>query len=98
MNPRARYKQSTNSDSGCTDLIRMAEREFSAFFNAVTQLFGSEQADLSAENWLHELLEIDGLPTSPREWRLITAKVTTLLPGGVKASSPSSPAVEFTKA
>ena len=98
MNPRARYEPSTNSSSGCADLMTMAEREWSAFFSAVTQLFGSEQADLSAEDWLHELIEIDSLPSSAREWRLITAKVSTRLPGGVNASSPSSLSAEFTNA
>ena len=88
----------TNSNSGCADLMTMAERELSAFFNAVTQLFGPEQADVSAEDWLHELVEIDGLPSSAREWRLITAKVSTRLPRGVKASSPSSLSAEFTNA
>ena len=95
MNPRARYKPSTNCKPGCADLMTMAERELSAFFNAVTQLFGSEQAELSAEDWLHELIEIDGLPTSAREWRLITAKASTRLPNGVNASSRST---EFTNA
>jgi len=75
--------------------MTMAERELSAFFNAVTQLFGSEQAELSAEDWLQELIEIDGLPTSAREWRLITAKVSTRLPSGVNTSSLST---EFTNA
>jgi hypothetical protein len=98
MNPHARYEPSTNSSSGCADLMTMAERELSAFFNAVTQLFGSEQADLAAEDWLHELIEIDCLPASAREWRLITAKVSTRLPGGVNASSPSSLSTEFTNA
>ena len=95
MNPLAGYKPSNNSNHPCPDLTMMAEREFSAFFNAVTQLFGSEQAELSAEDWLHELIEIDGLPTSAREWRLITAKVSTRLPRGVSASSRST---EFTNA
>jgi hypothetical protein len=98
MNPRAGYEPSTNSNSDCADLMTMAERELSVFFNTVTQLFGSEQADLSAEDWLHELIEIDSLPTSAREWRLITAKVSTRLPGGVNASSPSSLSAEFTNA
>ena len=95
MNPLARDKTSTNSNSGCADLMSMAERELSAFFSAVSQLFGSEQAALSAEDWLHELIEIDGLPASAREWRLITEKVTTRLPGRVNASSLST---EFTNA
>jgi len=87
MNVLARYKLSKNSNLPCADLTMMAERELSAFFNAVNQLFGSEQAELSAEDWLHELNEIDGLPTSAREWRLITTKISTRLPSGVNASS-----------
>jgi hypothetical protein len=98
MNPRAGYEPSINSNSGCADLMTMAERELSAFFNAVTQLFGSEQAELLAEDWLHELTEIDELPASTREWRLITAKVSTRLPGGENASSPSSLSAEITNA
>jgi hypothetical protein len=95
MNALARYKPSKTSTPRCSDLMTMAEREFSAFFNAITQLFGSEQAELSAEDWLHELIEIEGLPTSAREWRLITAKASTRLPSGVNASSLST---EFTNA
>jgi hypothetical protein len=95
MNPLARYKRSTHLNPPCTDLMTMAERELSAFFNAVTQLFGPEQAELSAEDWLQELIEIDRLPTSAREWRLITAKVSTRLSNGVNASSIST---EFTNA
>jgi hypothetical protein len=95
MNPIAHYKPSKTSNPRCADLITMAERELSAFFNAITQSFGSEQAELSAEDWLHELIEIDGLPTSAREWRLITAKVSTRLASRVNASSLSN---EFTNA
>ena len=95
MIPLARFKTSKTSNPPCPDLMTMAERELSAFFSAVTQLFGSEQAELSAEDWLHELIEIDGLPASARQWRLITAKVSTRLPGGVNALSLSR---EFTNA
>jgi len=95
MDSLARYKTSSNYVPPCSDLMTMAERELSAFFNAVTQLFGSEQAELSAEDWLHELIEIDGLPTSAREWSLITTKVSTRLPSGVNTSSRST---EFTNA
>ena len=90
MNALAGYKPSKNFEFPCADIITMAERELSAFFNAVTQLFGSEQAALSAEDWLHELIEAEGLPTSAREWRLITAKASTRLPNGVNASSLST--------
>jgi hypothetical protein len=67
-----------------------AERELSAFFKTVTQLFGSEQAELSAEDWLRELIEIDDLPASTHEWRLITAKASTRLASRVRASSRSA--------
>ena len=87
MNPLARYKPSNNSNPRCADFITMAERELSAFFNAVTQLFGSEQAERAAEDWLQELIKIDGLPATTLEWRLVTVEVSTRLPGGVNASS-----------
>ena len=87
MNSLARYKPSTNANSRCAELTTMAERELSAFFNAVTRLFGSEQAELSAEDWLQELIEVDDLPASTREWRLITTKVLTRLASRVSASS-----------
>ena len=87
MNPTARYKPSTNPNPRCADLMTMAERELSALFNAVTELFGLEQAELSAEEWLQELIAIDVLPNSAREWRLITAKVSTRLASRVNASS-----------
>ena len=90
MNAPADYKPSKNFNFPCADVMTMAERELSAFFNAVTQLFGSEQADLAAENWLHELIEIDRLPASAREWRLITLKVSTRLASRVCASCLSS--------
>jgi hypothetical protein len=90
MNSLARHKPSNNSNHPCLDLVTAAERELSAFFNAVTQLFGSEEAQLSAEDWLQELIEIDDLPASTREWRLITAKVSTRLAGRVNASFLSS--------
>jgi hypothetical protein len=87
MNPIARYEPLKNSNPPCPDLATMAERELAAFFNAVIQLFGSEQAELSAEEWLQELTEIDALPASTREWRLITAKASTRLASRVRASS-----------
>jgi hypothetical protein len=95
MNPLARYHASKIYGPRCADLTTMAERELSAFFNAVTRLFGPEQAELAAEDWLRELSATDGLPASAREWRLLTAKVSTRLPRGVNASSL---AAQFTNA
>jgi hypothetical protein len=86
MNSLARYKPSNDSNSPCPDLMAMAERELAAFFSAITRSFGSEQAKLSAEDWLQELIEIDGLPASTREWRSITAKVSIRLASRMSAS------------
>ena len=44
----------------------MAEQELAAFFNSVRELFGSHQAEVAAEDWLHELTAIKGLPASAR--------------------------------
>jgi len=90
MNRLARYKPSNNSNLGCADFITTAERELSAFFRAVTERFGSAQAELSAKDWLQQLIEIDGLPASTRDWRLITAKASTRLASRVSASSLST--------
>jgi hypothetical protein len=76
-----------NFSLDCGELMTMAERELSAFFRTVTELFGSEQAELSAEDWLHELNDSDNLPGSEREWRWITAKVSSRLASRVLASS-----------
>ena len=42
-------------NSLCTDQVQSAERELAAFIGAVTELFGAEQARLSAQYWLGEL-------------------------------------------
>ena len=67
MNPLARSKPSKHLNLRCADFMTMAERELSAYFTATSQLFGSEQAELSAEDWLQELIDVDNLPASPRE-------------------------------
>ena len=90
MYPLIGFKPSRDFDRGCDDLIPTAERELSAFFNAVTQLFGPKQAELSAEDWLHELIEVDGLPATAREWRSVTAKALTRLPSRVSTSPLSA--------
>src|SRR5580692_5319684 len=43
-------------------LMTMAERELGAFISAVTELFGSEQVRLAAEDWLDELVLTETLP------------------------------------
>jgi hypothetical protein len=79
----------TNHDPICGDLMAMAERELSAFFTAVTELFGSEQAEASAEDWLGELMASNNLPASPRQWRTLSVTAATRLAGRVNASTLS---------
>lgn len=90
MNLLSLNQPQTSSDPGCSDLLPMAEQELAAFFNAVTALFGSEQAELSANDWMNELKAIAGLPTSTREWRLITYRVSARLASRVNALSMSN--------
>jgi hypothetical protein len=62
-------------DGICAELLGGAQRELSALFAAVTELFGAEQAERSAEDWLHEVEARRILPTNTREWRQVTVKV-----------------------
>lgn len=86
MSPLMRGKASEPSNGRCADLATLAERELSAFFRAVTELFGAEQARLSAEEWLREVAEVAELPESSREFRVITTKVLVRLAKRVQAS------------
>jgi hypothetical protein len=95
MNLVVCFGSSKNLNPRSAGPVKAAEQELAAFFNAVKQLFGREQAELSAEDWLHELAEIDGLPSSTRDWRLITVKASTRLATRVNASSLLT---EFTNA
>jgi hypothetical protein len=93
MNQRT-LNQSTNYDPACGDLMKMAEQELAAFFRAVTELFGSEQAEVSARDWLHELMASQPLPDSSRQWREITIKVLARLarrmnPASLSTASPT---------
>jgi hypothetical protein len=58
----------------------IAERELSAFISAVTQLFGPEEAKLSAGDWLDELELMDNPPRSTsRDWRAVTIAASARL-------------------
>jgi hypothetical protein len=54
------------------DVTAMAERELSAFLSAVTELYGPEQTEASADDWLRELQAREDVPASAREWRTLT--------------------------
>jgi hypothetical protein len=61
------------SDTVYDDQTHIAERELSAFVNAVRELFGPEQARVAAEDWLEESDLIDDPPRSIiRDWRSVT--------------------------
>jgi len=50
------------------NLIASAERELSAFFSAVGELFGPEEAALAAKDWLQQLKAMKTLPVLPRQF------------------------------
>jgi hypothetical protein len=79
----------TNSDGQAfARLMTMAEREIGAFISAVTEVFGSKQARLAAEDWLDELVLMESLPgLTSRDWRLITIAASERLANRVNASS-----------
>ena len=85
MNPFTIPRESGDPD--CADSISLAERELTAFFGAVTELFGSEVAELSAEEWLRQLEATNDLPNSPHEWQTLTAKASLWLASRVNALS-----------
>jgi len=87
MNQVSAYNPPKHHNPACSDSMTMAERELAAFFGAVTELFGSEEARLAAEHWLHELLTVNGLPGSTREWRQITIEVSARLASRVNSIS-----------
>jgi len=64
----------------------MAERELAAFTGAVNDLFGSEQARQSAEDWLEQLALIDW-PTGETisDLRQITIAAAARLAGRINA-------------
>ena len=75
MNSQEQFCNST-----CAGQMHIAERELSAFIRAVTQLFGPEEAKLSAEDWLDEseLMDCPPLATS-RNWRAVTIAASARL-------------------
>jgi hypothetical protein len=85
MNQFVDPRQLRSSD--CADSMSLAERELVAFFGAVKELFGSELAELSAEEWLRELEATDGLPASTPEWQTLTSKASLWLANRLNALS-----------
>jgi hypothetical protein len=60
-------------DSMYEEGMRLAERELASFIAAVIALYGREQAELSAQDWLDESDLMDSPPRSEeRDWRAVT--------------------------
>ena len=91
MNQLAINQSSKDRTPDCANVMITAEQELTAFFRAVVNLFGSELAELSADDWLNELLTTKALPSSTRDWRGITLKASTRLAARVNASSIAGP-------
>jgi hypothetical protein len=74
-------------DLSCTDQMHMAERELAAFISAVTELFGPEQAKLSADDWLEEWeLRYNPPRSTNRDWRGVTIAASARLANRLNVS------------
>jgi len=76
------------SNSICKQQAQMAEHELSAFISAVKKLFGPDQAQLSALDWLDELELTDSQPGSTsRHWRAVMIAASARLANRLNAGS-----------
>jgi hypothetical protein len=81
--------QESFSNSICTDQVRKAERELSAFIGAVTRSYGPEQGLVAAEDWLDEAEMMDSPPRSAcRDWRAVTVAASARLAKRLNAAPP----------
>ncbi len=75
------------SNSICTEQTQMAERELSAFISAVNQLFGPQQAQISALDWIDELDLMDSQSGfTSRAWRAVTIAASVRLANRLNAA------------
>ena len=66
-------------------LLASAEKELSAFVAAVHQLFGAEQAQKAAANWMEELERMDwSSEASVVDWRGLTIATAARIAGREK--------------
>lgn len=77
--------------ASCAELMIMAELELAAFLSAVAELYGTEQAEVSAEVWLEELGVTNSLPgATSRDWRKVTVKALARLTNYLTATKVSA--------
>jgi hypothetical protein len=76
----AMNSQKTFCDSDYGADMDIAEHELFAFIAAVNQLFGPEEAKVSAEDWLDESELMDSPPQfASRNWRAVTIAASAKL-------------------
>jgi len=79
MNQLSHNEPHQNGNFICAEPMIRAERELSAFFSAVAELFGPEQAALAAKDWLQQLEVMTDLPSSSRDWQLMSIEASARL-------------------
>jgi len=84
-------KQEPFQSPAHSELVRKTERELGAFISAVTELYGAEQARLSAIDWLDQFESInDASESTTHDWRLVTVRAAVCLVNRLRAKSPMS--------
>jgi hypothetical protein len=64
----------------CVDMVSCGERELAAYILAVTELFGFEEAQLAAEDWLETVRVIDcHSPAYRQQWQRVTVTAAARL-------------------
>lgn len=82
------YKTKSPRSAKCVESMMKAERELAAFLNAVTELYGTEEAEMAAEIWLDELQGMNHLPgPAIRDWRKVTVSALARLASRLSAAN-----------
>lgn len=85
------YDSNLFSDLLYEEQTHLAESELSSFVSAVAGSYGSEQAKLSAEDWLEESELMDSPPRSEaRNWRAVTVAASARLAKRVQVRAGSA--------
>src|SRR5262245_1645833 len=78
-----------NHDSALARQMDMAQRELGAFLHVVSESFGSEEAAISADDWLDRVPILDCvLEPTPEDWRLVTIAAATQLAIRINEQGP----------
>lgn len=86
-----REKLSSQRRACFDDLTHMAESELAAFTGAVYELFGHEEARVSADEWIEELLSADRpIGAGIADWRHITIMASIRLASRVCRNAEST--------